>query len=103
MTLLAWKGSRFKRDSEERPISIVLWISIVFIAVTFGVAHLPLTAAIGLPLNVLVIIRAIVLNGIAGVAFGWLYWTRGLESAMIAHFSADVVLHVILVAVAPFL
>jgi membrane protease YdiL (CAAX protease family) len=103
VTLLAWIGSRFSHDSEGRPTSIVLWISIVIVAVAFGVAHLPLTATIGLPLNALVITRAIVVNGIGGVAFGWLYWTRGLESAMIAHFSADVVLHVILVAVAPLL
>jgi hypothetical protein len=35
------------------------------------------------------------LNGLGGLAFGWLYWKRGLESAMMAHFSADIVLHVI--------
>ena len=34
-------------------------------------------------------------NGSIGVIFGWLYWKKGLESAMIAHFSSDVVLHVI--------
>ena len=101
VTLLAWIGGRFSHDSEGRPTAIVLWASIVIVAIGFGVAHLPLTAAIGLPLNALVIARAIVLNGIAGVAFGWLYWRRGLESAMIAHFSTDVVLHVILVALAP--
>ena len=28
--------------------------------------------------------------------FGWLYWKHGLESAMISHFSADIVLHVLL-------
>ncbi|WP_455364913.1 CPBP family intramembrane glutamic endopeptidase [[Eubacterium] cellulosolvens] len=103
VTLLAWIGSRFSHDSEGRPTPIVLWISIIIVAVAFGLAHLPATAAIGLPLNALVISRAIVLNGIAGVAFGWLYWRRGLESAMISHFSADVVLHVILVALAPLL
>jgi membrane protease YdiL (CAAX protease family) len=37
------------------------------------------------------------LNGLAGLAFGYLYWTRGLESAMLAHFTADLVLHVLLV------
>lgn len=103
LTLLAWIGSRFSSDSEGRPTLIVLWIANIIIAVSFGAAHLPLTAAVGLPLNMLVITRAIVLNGIGGVAFGWLYWTRGLESAIIAHFSADVVLHVILVAIASLL
>ncbi|MCK7526806.1 MAG: hypothetical protein MZV64_59015 [Ignavibacteriales bacterium] len=49
-----------------------------------------------IPLTPLVITRAIVLNGLAGIGFGWLYWKRGLEFAMIAHFSADIVLHVLL-------
>jgi len=35
------------------------------------------------------------LNGIGGIIFGWLYWKKGLESAMISHFSADIVLQVI--------
>jgi hypothetical protein len=26
--------------------------------------------------------------------FGWLYWRRGLEAAIVAHFAADLVLHV---------
>ena len=29
------------------------------------------------------------------VVFGWLYWKRGLEMAIVAHFGADIVLHVI--------
>ena len=37
----------------------------------------------------------VVLNSLAGIAFGWLYWRRGLEAAMIAHFAADLVLHVL--------
>ena len=35
------------------------------------------------------------MNDLAGLAFGWLYWKRGLESAMLAHFSADMTVHVI--------
>jgi membrane protease YdiL (CAAX protease family) len=72
-----------------------MWIAISLAALLFGLAHLPATRAVGLPMSPLVIARAIVLNGIGGVAFGWLYWKRGLESAMIAHFSADIVVHVI--------
>ena len=48
------------------------------------------------PLTTLIIIRAVVLNGLLGLAFGYLYWKRGLESAMVAHFSADLLLHVAL-------
>ncbi len=96
---LAWLGSLVSRDSEGRPKPLVLWIAIVVVAGAFGLAHLPATAAIGLPIDTLVVSRAIVLNGIGGVAFGWLYWRRGLESAMMGHFSADIVLHVLLVLV----
>jgi hypothetical protein len=48
------------------------------------------------PLTPLVITRTVVLNGLIGIAAGWLFWKRGLETAMISHFSADIVLHVLL-------
>jgi hypothetical protein len=38
-------------------------------------------------------VRAILLNGVVGVATGYLYWRYGLEAAILAHFSADIVLH----------
>ncbi len=40
-----------------------------------------------------VLSRALILNGIGGVAFGWLYWKIRLEFAMMARFSADVIIH----------
>ena len=64
------------------------------VAVLFGLGHLPATAAM-VPLTTLVVARALVLNGLAGVVFGWLYWRRDLLAAMVAHFSADIVLHVL--------
>jgi hypothetical protein len=33
-------------------------------------------------------------NGAPGVVFGWLYWRRGLYSAMLAHFGLDLVIKV---------
>jgi hypothetical protein len=36
------------------------------------------------------------LNGLGGLAFGWLFLTFGLESAMLAHFFADVILHALI-------
>lgn len=100
VTLLAWFGSLLFHDDEGRPRPLILWISIILVAIGFGLAHLPATAQIGLQLDPLIISRAILLNGIGGIAFGWLYWKWGLESAMIAHFSTDVVLHVIFAAIA---
>jgi membrane protease YdiL (CAAX protease family) len=47
-------------------------------------------------LTPIIVLRTLVLNGLLGIAFGHLYRTRGLESAMISHFSADLLLHVVL-------
>jgi hypothetical protein len=71
-----------------------IWLAIVIAALLFAAGHLPATAAIS-ELTPALVARTITLNSLAGIAFGWLYWRRGLEAAMVAHFSADVVLHVI--------
>ena len=92
MTLLVWVGARLTRTSSPRPI--VMWAAIVITALLFGAGHLPTTAAL-LPLTPLVIARALLLNGLGGLVFGWLYWKRGLLAAMLAHFSTDLVLHVV--------
>ena len=94
MSLIAWIGSFISKTPEGKPTSAIFWFANILAAVLFGLGHLPATANI-LPLTPLVITRAILLNGVGGVIFGWLYWKRGLESAMIAHFSTDIVLHVL--------
>ena len=95
MSLLAWLGKFVNKTPEGRPTILILWIANILAAVLFGLGHLPATATL-LPLTPLIVLRAIVLNGLLGIAFGYLYFTRGLESAMISHFSADIVLHVLL-------
>jgi membrane protease YdiL (CAAX protease family) len=73
----------------------IMWVSVVLAAIVFGLGHLPGTAAIML-ITPPVILRAVLLNGIGGVVFGWLFFRKGLEFAMISHFSLDMVLHVLL-------
>ena len=90
MTLVVWIGARLRRRSPTAPL---YWLAIVATALLFGAGHLPAAADVW-PLTPLVVLRTLLLNGIAGMAFGWLYWRRGLEAAMFAHFCADLVLHV---------
>lgn len=96
MTLLVWIGALITGSKGGLPAPAVLWIATILAAVLFGLGHLPTTAALGVPLNGLVITRAILLNGVGGMFFGWLYFTRGLESAMLAHYSADIMLLVLI-------
>lgn len=95
LSLLAWLGRFVNRTVSGRPGLAALWVANVLAAILFGLGHLPVTVAAGLPLDALVVTRAIVLNGLAGLVFGWFYWTFGLEAAMVSHFSGDLVLHVI--------
>ena len=95
MSFLAWLGKFISKTADGKPTNAVFWIANILAAVLFGLGHLPATALL-IPLTPLIVLRAIVLNGIVGIACGWLYQTRGLESAMISHFSADIVLHVLL-------
>ncbi|MEA2642314.1 MAG: hypothetical protein QOF51_3708, partial [Chloroflexota bacterium] len=61
MTFLAWLGSVVTR--QRPPSTTVLWVANVLAALLFGLGHLPATATI-LPLTPLVVVRAIVLNGL---------------------------------------
>ena len=99
MTLIAWMISRIRSTEEGKPSNTGTWLAIIIAAVIFGIGHLPAVMAIT-ALTPLVIVRTIVLNAVGGIIFGWLYWKKGLESAMISHFSADIVLHVILPLIA---
>jgi membrane protease YdiL (CAAX protease family) len=95
VTVIVWVSSKIRRTTTGEPTSLGVWIAIILISLVFGLGHLPMTARFQ-PITPLVVFRAVLLNGVAGIVFGWLYWRKGLESAMISHFSTDIVLHVIL-------
>lgn len=92
LSLLAFLGKFVAHRANGNPTQAVLWTAAIGAAILFGLGHLPATAAI-LPLTPAVITRAIVLNGLAGIGFGYLYFTFGLEAAMLSHFVGDVILH----------
>lgn len=91
MTLLVWIVEKVKG---VRPRDAVYWNAIIAAALLFGAGHLP-TASHVWGLDAMVVARTVLLNALAGVAFGWLYWKRGLEMAIVGHFATDIVLHVL--------
>jgi membrane protease YdiL (CAAX protease family) len=94
LTLLAWLFDRGWRKREPGLSNPAFWLANFLAALLFGLGHLP-TASLFLPITTLVIVAAILFNGVAGVTFGYLYRRRGLEAAMLAHFIADFVIYVV--------
>lgn len=89
MSLLAWAGWRLFDRRSAQPSAAVMWTAIVLAALLFGIGHLPAVAALA-PLDAALIARTVALNAIGGILFGWLFWKRHLEAAMIAHASTHV-------------
>lgn len=94
LTLFAWLGVRIFQKQKARLSPATFWITNIIVAVLFGLGHLP-NAALVMHITPIVVVLALVLNGIAAIPFGYLYWKRGLEAAIIAHFCADFVIYVV--------
>ncbi|WP_435152156.1 CPBP family intramembrane glutamic endopeptidase [Haladaptatus sp. DFWS20] len=88
MTLVVWGFS--KLTGGERPSDRVMWAAILVSAVVFGLGHLP-ALSLGASLTSVAVVQTVLLNAIAGVGFGWLYWRQSLETAMVGHASFHVV------------
>jgi len=94
LTLLAWFGSRIFQKQKARLSPGTFWMANITAAILFGLGHLP-GAALVMHITPTIVVLALTLNGIAAIPFGYLYWRRGLEAAMIAHFCADFVMYVV--------
>ena len=88
MTFLVWLI--FKISGKLS--SIVYWIGILVSAIIFGFGHLPVVyTVIDAPTTEL-LLYIIFGNAIGGIIFGWLYWKKGLETAMIAHIFTHIIM-----------
>ena len=94
LSLIAWVAGKLLRERANGLTVRAFWIANILVAILFGLGHLP-SASLVMPITPLVVVAALTLNGIAAIAFGLLYRRLGLESAMVAHFTADFVLYVI--------
>ena len=94
LSFLAAGLRKLTGDREKPPSAGVMVPATVLAALLFGFGHLPAVARI-VKIDGSLLARTLLLNGIAGVQFGLMYWKDGIEPAMIAHGSADIVLHVV--------
>jgi hypothetical protein len=93
MTFLVWVGAKVWTTLPPGLYFGALLVS----AVLFGAGHLPAMAAL-IPLTPVVILRTVGLNALLGLAFGWLFWRRGLEHAMVAHIATHLAFWALAVA-----
>jgi membrane protease YdiL (CAAX protease family) len=83
MTLFAWVLWRIVGKGQVQPV--MLWNAIFIAAALFAVGHLPFLFAIPVHPQPLLIVSVMLGNFIPGLMFGWLFWRRGLEAAMLSH------------------
>jgi hypothetical protein len=92
MTLLLYLCSKTLATA---PLSNKVAVSvIVLVAFGFGVAHLPYLNASGAADSAAIWATIIGNMGVSGL-YGWCYWRYGLLSAIFAHFTVDIVLHML--------
>ncbi|QCJ47337.1 CPBP family intramembrane glutamic endopeptidase [Haloprofundus sp. MHR1] len=92
LVYLAWRVLGTGVGPSER----VVWAGILVAAVAFGVGHLPAllgtAGSLGIPASAGLVARTVLLNAVGGVAFGWLFWRKSLEAAMVGHAASHVAL-----------
>ena len=90
MTLVAFLLHKLFEKGKEKPSVTVLVTANVIAAILFAAGHLP-TTFLTIGNSAMIIFRCLLLNGIFGLAFGWLYRKWGLRYAMIAHGGCHIV------------
>ena len=92
MTLLVWIAWRLFQKRLAKPTSVCFVVAILISSIVFGLGHLPVAILLLPQITVPVVLFVILANSAFGIVAGYLYWKRGLESAMIAHMLCHVVL-----------
>lgn len=94
MTLVVWVTWRLLQKDTLRPNNGVYIGAIVISALVFGIGHLPIAYVVYPAVSASLTLFVIVVNSVFGVIAGYLFWKKGLESAMIAHVVAHVVMFI---------
>jgi membrane protease YdiL (CAAX protease family) len=94
MTVFTWLTWRFVQRKSGPVKEELVWLAIAASALLFGAGHLPMAHFLIGSLNGQVVLVVVGLNAAFGLLFGWLYWRRGLESAMVAHAMTHLVSYV---------
>lgn len=82
------------KDKENIP-GWIYWTGIFLAAGIFAALHLPITfQTIGNSFPI--ILRCLLLNSVGGIAYGYLYWKKGLGYSIVAHAATHIFMQVVL-------
>jgi hypothetical protein len=91
-TLVAWGAYKILRDRTANPVRLAQWIGVLAGAAFLAWAH------VGQVEEANRFWRIMTFNGIGNVAYGWLYWSRGFETALLAHMTVTTALYIVVPA-----
>ena len=94
LSLFLWLLMKITRDASPRPGAAIFWTANIIVALIYALGHIPAAKSL---MTLTPIVLAAVLLPTAGfaLAFGYLTWKRGIEAAMLAHFSSDFIARVL--------
>lgn len=93
MTSFTWLMWRLLQRPGDAVRPAYVWLAIVASSLVFGLGHLPAAHHLLGGLTPSTLSWVIGANTSFGLLFGWLFWRRGLESAMVAHAMTHLVSH----------
>lgn len=88
MTFLVWIFNIITKSLSDK----IYWTAIIIAAIAFGILHLPIVFFMVPNPTIAIVVYIIIGNVLGGLIFGYLYWKKGLEAAIIAHVFTHIVM-----------
>lgn len=88
MTFIVWITSKLFKGTKP----FVYWIGIILASIIFALGHFPVAYQVVEVPSMGLLTYILIGNTIGGLIFGWLYWKKGLETAIIAHICTHIIL-----------
>jgi MFS family permease len=94
LSLFIWLLKKIARDPSPRAGGGIFWPANIMVAAIYAAGHIPAAKSL-MPLTPMVLLAVLLPTSLAGLAFGYLTWKRGIEAAMLAHFASDFITRVL--------
>ena len=95
MSLLVFTFWKLFDRKSAKPSNWVFIVAIFISALLFALGHYGITAS-NIEMTPFIWFRMILLNGLPGFFFGWIYWKHNLELAMLAHMFAHIAMNLLM-------